>query len=114
MAGARTYGIEGLPHIYPTFKSMELNGDSAVLTFENAAGGLNPNMDLPGFEVAGDDKVFYPAKATEDWNWPHTVTVSSDKVKDIKAVRYCFKNFAIGQLKDMYGLPLIPFRTDDW
>lgn len=114
MAGARTYGIEGLPHIYPSYKSVELKGDTAVLTFNNSTGGLNPNKDLPGFEVAGEDRVFYPAKATEDWNWPYTVTVSSDKVKDIKAVRYCFKNFAIGQLKDMYGLPLIPFRTDNW
>ena len=114
MAGARTYGLNGLPHQFPSFKSVDLQGDKAVLTFNNAVGGLNPNIDLPGFEVAGEDKVFYPAQASEDWNWPFTVTVSSDKVKDIKSVRYCFKNFAIGQLKDMYGLPLIPFRTDDW
>lgn len=114
MAGARTYGIEGLPHIYPSYKSVELKGDKAILSFNNAIGGLNPNMNLPGFEVAGEDQVFYPATATEDWNYPFTITVSSDKVKDIKAVRYCFKNFAIGQLKDMYGLPLIPFRTDNW
>ena len=70
-------------------------------------------MNLPGFEVAGEDRVFYPAEAVEDWNL-HTVTVSSDKVPEIKAVRYCFKNFAIGKIKDMYGMPLIPFRTDDW
>lgn len=114
MAAARTYGIKGIPNQYPSFKSIELKGDKAVLSFNNATGGLNPNMNLPGFEVAGEDKIFYPATATEDWNWPHNVTVSSDKVKDIKAVRYCFKNFAIGQLKDMYGLPLIPFRTDNW
>lgn len=114
MAGARTYGIEGLPNIYPSIKSVDFKGDSAVLSFNNGIGGLNPNTDLPGFEVAGEDRIFHPAKATEDWNWPHNITVSSDNVKDIKAVRYCFKNFAIGQLKDMYGLPLIPFRTDDW
>ena len=63
--------------------------------------------------ATGEDRVFYPAHATEDWN-EHTVTVSSDKVKNIKAVRYCFKNFAIGEVKDMFGVPLIPFRTDDW
>lgn len=114
MASARTYGIEGIPNVYPSYKSVDLKGDTAVLTFNNVSGGLNPNTDLPGFEVAGEDRVFYPAKAEEDWNWPFTVTVSSDKVKNIKAVRYCFKNFAIGQLKDMYGLPLIPFRTDNW
>ncbi len=114
MAGARTYGIEGLPHIYPSYKSVELKGDTAVVTFNNAIGGLNPYKDIEGFEVAGEDRVFYPAKASEDTNWPFSITVSSDKVSDIKSVRYCFKNFAIGSLKDMYGLPLIPFRTDNW
>lgn len=113
LAANRTYGIQGLPTHYPAFKSMELQGDKAVLTFDDPYNGLNPNMDLPGFEVAGADRKFYPAKASEDWN-TNKVTVSSDKVKDIKAVRYCFKNFAIGQLKNMMGLPLIPFRTDDW
>lgn len=113
MAASRTYGLPGIPHTYPSYKSVELNGPTALLRFNNADAGLNPNMNLPGFEVAGADKVFYPATATEDWN-ERTVTVSSDKVKDIKAVRYCFKNFAVGRMKDMYGMPLIPFRTDDW
>ena len=113
MAADRTYGIKGVPSQYPAFKEVELLGDKAILTFSDPYNGLNPNMDLPGFEVAGEDRVFYPAKATEDWN-TYKVTVSSDKVKDIKSVRYCFKNFAIGQLKNMMGLPLIPFRTDNW
>lgn len=113
MAANRTYGIEGIPSSYPSFKSVDLQGDKAVVHFNNADAGLNPNMNLPGFEVAGEDRIFYPATATEDWN-ARTVTVTSDKVSDIKAVRYCFHNFAIGQLKDMNGMPLIPFRTDKW
>lgn len=113
MAANRTYGIDGVPSTYPSYKSVELLGDRAVVHFSNADAGLNPNMDLKGFEVAGDDHIFYPAKASEDWN-ARTVTVNSEKVADIKAVRYCFSNFAIGSLKDMYGMPLIPFRTDDW
>lgn len=68
---------------------------------------------LEGFEVAGDDRVFYPADATEDWN-TRQIIVTSDKVADIKSVRYCFRNFAIGKVKNMYGMPLVPFRTDDW
>lgn len=113
MAANRTYGIEGIPSHYPAFKSVELLGDKAILTFDDPYNGLNPDMDLPGFEVAGEDRIFYPAKATEDWN-TYKVTVTSDKVNDIKSVRYCFKNFAPGQLKNMMGLPLIPFRTDNW
>lgn len=113
MAAARTYGIEGVPDSYPRYESVSLEGDKAVLTFSNRYGGLNPNLDLKGFEVAGDDRVFHPATATEDWN-TYKVTVSSPEVADIKAVRYCFKNFAPGTLHDMMGMPLIPFRTDSW
>ncbi|WP_301748182.1 hypothetical protein [uncultured Duncaniella sp.] len=84
-----------------------------MLTFENRWGGLNPNLNIQGFEVAGADRVFHPAKAVEDWN-SMAITVSSPEVNDIKAVRYSFRNFSPGTLKDMLGLPLIPFRTDDW
>ena len=112
LAAAKTYGVEGIHTQYPTFKSVDYQGDKAVLTFDNAYGGLNPNRDIEGFEVAGEDKVFHPAKAVEDWD-KFTITVSSPEVSDIKAVRYCFRNFAPGKLKDMLGLPLVPFRTDD-
>jgi sialate O-acetylesterase len=30
------------------------------------------------------------------------------------AVRYCFHNFQIGNLGNTRGLPLVPFRTDNW
>lgn len=113
MAAAKTYGIKGMPHENPRFKSMDNQGDKAVLTFSNTTGGLNPNLNIKGFEVAGDDRVFHPAEAVEDWN-NYTITVSSPEVSDIKSVRYCFRNFAIGSLKDMKGLPLVPFRTDSW
>ena len=113
LAAAKTYGVEGIHTQYPTFKTVDYQGDKAVLTFDNAYGGLNPNRDIEGFEVAGEDKVFHPAKAVEDWD-KFTITVSSPEVSDIKAVRYCFRNFAPGKLKDMLGLPLVPFRTDDW
>ncbi|MDO4336446.1 MAG: sialate O-acetylesterase [Bacteroidales bacterium] len=116
MAGHRTYGIEGLPDQYPAFGSVELKGDKAVIRLASPYSGLNPYKDMPGFEVAGDDHVYYPATANQiqDNEWKFTIEVSSDKVKDVKGVRYNFKNFAVGTIHDMYGLPLVPFRTDDW
>lgn len=112
MAGARTYGIEGLPYTYPTFRTMTNHGDRAVLTFDNAWSGFSPNEELPGFEVCGSDGVFVAAPAVQDWD-THEVTVSRPEGVDrIEAVRYCFKNFAIGRVHDLMGMPLIPFRTD--
>ena len=85
LAAAKTYGVEGIHTQYPTFKSVDYQGDKAVLTFDNAYGGLNPNRDIEGFEVAGEDKVFHPAKAVEDWD-KFTITVSSPEVRDRKSV----------------------------
>lgn len=49
-------------------------------------------------------------------NDPHNewIQVISKEVKALVAVRYCFKNFQIGNLGNMGQLPLIPFRTDNW
>lgn len=113
MAANRTYGIKGIPSTYPTYKSMEVDGNKAVLRFNNAVNGFTPNDVLEGFEVAGEDKIFYPADATEDGK-DKSIIVTSDKVPEIKSVRYCFKNFAIGKVKDLMGMPLVPFRTDKW
>ena len=113
MAAARTYGLHGVPHTYPTFKKMTVDGNRAVLDFDNADGGFTPNDVLEGFEVAGADHVFHPANATEDWNTRQIIVTSPD-VDNIEAVRYCFRNFAPGKVADMMGMPLVPFRTDSW
>lgn len=112
-AAATTYGVPGMPYTYPSFKKMDNHGSYAILYFNDAWNGFTPDENLEGFEVAGDDRVFYPAQADIDLS-KLSIKVSSDKVPDIKAVRYCFKNFAIGKVHDNFGMPLIPFRTDNW
>ncbi len=111
MAARRTYGIEGLPDSYPQYSHMELQGRKAILHFTNADAGFTPNDELPGFEVAGPDGKFYPARATEDWNDRTIIVEAPDEVPYIDEVRYCFKNFAIGKVKDLMGMPLVPFRA---
>lgn len=114
LAGEKAYGIDGLPTEYPQFSSMNVEADKAVLTFKNAPCGLSPHVSLEGFEVAGKDRIFYPAVAVEN---PQTLEIEVMKPEDvdrIEAVRYNFKNFAIGKVHNTFGLPLIPFRTDNW
>lgn len=113
MAAGKTYGIKGMPTGYPTFKSMTVEGDKAILSFNNAWEGFTPNKELEGFEAAGADKVFYPAAAREN---PRTlnIEVTCPQAGRIEAVRYNFKNFAVGKVFNVLGLPLVPFRTDDW
>lgn len=111
LAATHTYGIKGVPHTFPTFRSMTVDGPKAVLSFNNAWQGFTPNNDLEGFEAAAADGVFHPAKATIDRSHM-TIIVTLPGAERIEAVRYCFRNFAIGRIHDMNGMPLVPFRTD--
>lgn len=110
-AAAQAYGMNGVPHEFPRFSKMTVDGNKAILDFTGAESGFTPNDVLEGFEAAGKDGKFYPASATEDWN-TRQIIVTCDKVDKIDAVRYCFHNFAIGKVKNLMGFPLLPFRTD--
>lgn len=107
----KTYGIKGIGYLAPTLKSMTINGNKALLTFNNAPYLTSYDKPMTLFEVAGADKVFYPAKATISTS---TVTVQSDKVPNPVAVRYAFKEFVIAELYNNDGIPTSSFRTDDW
>ena len=68
--------------------------------------------DLEGFEIAGADRVFHKAHAMA--NWGKDVLVWSEEVSEPVAVRYAFRNWGPGNLKSNFGIPAVPFRTDDW
>lgn len=114
LAAVNDYGVKGIECQSPTFKSMEVKGNEAILTFDNANDGFTPEKEMQGFEVAGADRVFYPAHAEAVYTDRPRIKVTSDKVDDIVAVRYCFKNWATGKVWSMRGLPIVPFRTDNW
>lgn len=112
MALGKTYGLTGFAYESPTFEEMTIEGNKAVLSFDNAPMWLSSyGQELKLFEVAGADKVFYQAKAEIKRS---KVEVSSDKVSKPVAVRYAFKDFVVGDLFGTEGLPLSSFRTDDW
>jgi len=111
---AETYTINGLPYKSPVYKSMQVKDSVAVITFDNAANGLTSFGKLvEGFEVAGQDSVFYPAKLSIS---NKQARLNSTNVKVPVAVRYNFRNFipSNGFLYNTAGLPVIPFRTDNW
>jgi sialate O-acetylesterase len=113
LAFAKTYQLKGIGYSGPVFKEMKINGNKAVLRFDYADNGLTFYGKEPSlFEVAGSDKIFYPAKATI--NADGTLTISGDKVSVPVAVRYAFKNYVVGDFYNTDGLPASSFRTDNW
>jgi len=112
---AETYNFTGFSYKMPVYKSMIVTDSVATLTFENTAKGLtNMGREIDCFEIAGADKIFYPAKYTI--NKQTTVLLQSKQVKTPVAVRYAFRNFHVtrGYLYNTAGLPVPSFRTDDW
>ena len=113
IALTRTYGVEGLVHGGPVYKSMRTEGGKARISFDGVAGGLKSRdgKELNHFTVAGADKKFVPAKAMIEGN---EVVVSADGVSEITAVRFGWHELAEPNLANKEGLPAYPFRTDSW
>ena len=110
---SKTYGYKGIYADSPSYREMEIKGNQILVRFDHAELGLSPWEEITGFEIAGENKVFHPATAKLTNN-PEEIAVSSPKVKKPVAVRYCFRNFQIGNVVNHRNLPLIPFRTDNW
>jgi len=110
---ANEYGLP-IAHRSPEFRSLEIQGNKAVLTFDHAQSGWRP-FDVPepiGFTVAGEDRQFVhaTAKILPDGR----IEVTSEAVATPVAVRYAWADNPVCNLYSNDDLPLTPFRTDQW
>lgn len=100
----------------PRYKagSLEKIDGKVTLAFDNVGSGWRPfDVNEPrGFAIAGDDKkwVWAKAKVLPDGR----IEVWSDEVKAPVAVRYGWANNPVVNMFNSAGLPLTPFRTDDF
>ncbi|MDP4197818.1 MAG: sialate O-acetylesterase, partial [Bacteroidota bacterium] len=62
-------------------------------------------------EIAGEDHKFVPAQGVIDKN---TLVVFTKDIKNPVAVRFSFTSDSMGNLFSKEGLPISPFRTDNW
>ena len=108
----QTYGYNTVDYAGPVYESLEVKDTVIILKFKNAETGLYAYDELEGFEIAGEDKVFYPANAKIVKG--KNVSVESDKVPNPVAVRYAWRNWVVGTLFDTNLLPASSFRTDSW
>jgi sialate O-acetylesterase len=137
LARAKTYG-EKVAYSGPEYKSLSIDGNKAVLSFDHVGGGLMTQELVPteerktkegnvvaawrvkdksegapliGFTVCGKDQKFYTANAVIAGK---TVVVTCDAVPEPVAVRYGWDNHPLCNLYNRDGLPASPFRTDDF
>lgn len=113
IALARDYGVN-IHYKSPSYKSMNVQGNKAVLTFEDVGSTLYTFdvREAVGFVIAGEDKVWHNAQGKLLGR--DKVEVWSDAVETPVAVRYAWATNPVANLMSREGLPVDPFRTDDW
>lgn len=109
----KDYGQKFFYHS-PEYKSMEVAGNKATLTIDCFGSSLRTVdvNEVKGFAVCGADKKWEWAKA--EITAADKVSVWSDKVATPVAVRYAWADNPICNLYSKDGLPVTPFRTDDF
>ncbi len=102
---------EKIEYSGPIYKSMKVQGQKIILSFDHADGLEARGGELKGFAICGPDKKFVWPKAQIDGN---RVVVSSPEVTQPVAVRYGWSDFPVVNFWNKAGLPASPFRTDDF
>lgn len=99
----------------PRFASMQVDQNVATVTFDFVSKkGLYAFdiWEVRGFAIAGKDQQFKWAKAKILGR--NKVKLSHPDVPDPVAVRYGWADNPVLNLYDRNGLPVTPFRTDQW
>ena len=119
------YGFDDVIADSPTLKSSRVDEQGRfVLEFNDATSwyGYTPDNAAPdGFEIAGEDGVFHPARVANQliekgrkgkMYEGRELIVASDKVKSPKRLRYLYSKPWVGSLyAGDSGLPLGPFEV---
>lgn len=110
---AKDYG-KAIPHRSPEYKSVAFAGNKATLTIDTYGTQLYTFdvQEARGFAVCGEDK---------KWHWAEAKLLGTDKVEVTSkavakpiAVRYAWSDNPVCNVFGKNGLPLTPFRTDDF
>ena len=114
LALTEDYGVKGIEARSPMPEKYEFKNGKAYVSFSFCRLGISPiNMEIDGFELAGADRKFYPAKATVCKD-RKSIEVSSPEVAEPVAVRYGMRNWSEATLFNCSQIPVTPFRSDDW
>ena len=104
-----TYNRPGAPVSPEVGANSKVDGDRVQLDLREAKGlHGNDGQPLRGFEIAGENQLFFPA--TAQWNEDGILTLHASKVAQPRYVRYGWQPFPTGNVVNGAGLPLGTFR----
>jgi sialate O-acetylesterase len=93
----------------PVLSGWYVKENQIILSFDYAKDGFTFEGDGDfGFEIAGEDKKYYPAELKTDGN---RIAVWADAVEKPGYARYCWTNYRKVGVFGKNGLPMAPFRT---
>ena len=111
IAFAQVYRLQGTSHS-PVMESWRPDSNGIRVTFSGVQFLRIPEGgEVKGLQIAGKDRRWTWAKGRVFRN---TVLVYSDDVPKPEAVRYAWADGPEANLVTEIGLPVAPFRTDDW
>ena len=109
----KDYGMQ-MPYRSPEFQSITFAANKATVTFDCFGSTLRSFGDdeVRGFALCAKDKVWHGAKGKVIGE--NQVEVTSDEVSAPVAVRYAWADNPVCNLYSSDGLPVTPFRTDNF
>lgn len=110
----KDYGQTGV-YRSPEYKSVTFANGQAEITIDLFGSGklrAHDTAELKGFAICGEDKKWVWAEAK--FTGPGTIQVSAKEVPSPTAVRYAWADNPVCNITSAEGLPLTPFRTDNF
>ncbi|HSJ01927.1 MAG TPA: family 16 glycoside hydrolase [Verrucomicrobium sp.] len=113
LALAKDYGIK-IPYRSPEYKAAEFKENKAIVTIDTFGSTLRTVdvNEVKGFAICGEDK---------KWQWAEGKIIGKDKVEVWSAkvakpiaVRFAWADNPVFNLYSVEGLPVTPFRSDDF
>lgn len=115
LALQKTYQQKNQIYSGPVYDHYTIENKAIKICFKSGTvnGGLKTmSGEMPKhFYIAGADMNFLPATARIENN---DIIVSHKNINAPAAVRYAFNNSAVANVWNGDGLPVWPFRTDNW
>lgn len=112
LALVETYGKKVVDYKSPIYKSHKVEGGNVIIEFDNLQGKLKvEGPHIIDLLIADESQKFIPADYKISGN---KLIVFNKSIKKPVAVRFGFTDISMPNLFNSNGLPVSPFRTDDW